>query len=111
MLTTAGAARATESAKLCMTTAGRGVPAAGIGAIRIAAGDADAPRRAGLHQTTKKAMARPTTAALSKKLARTRAFCNPTPLRCAKMAAYLCIMRPQYLYGKHYGPRRFREIL
>ena len=58
-----------------------------------------APSRAGFHQTTRKAAARPTTTALSKKLTRTRAFCNPTPQAALRWLAYLCIMRPQYSLG------------
>src|SRR5271155_5850876 len=95
MLTTAGAARATESAKLCITTVVRGGPTGAAprdGAVT-------APSSAGFHQTTRKAAARPTTTALSKKLARVRAFCNPTPHASARMTTDLCIMRPQYSLG------------
>src|ERR1700677_1977192 len=85
MLTTAGAARATESAKLgiaapeCAGAAAAGCAAASCAAAGCAAGELTAPSKAGFHQTTRKAAARPTTTALSKKLARTRAFCTPTP--------------------------------
>jgi hypothetical protein len=79
MLTTAGAARATESAKLCMTTgaAGAALGAAGTGlteggGVAVAC----APSSVGFHQTTRNATARPTTTALTKKLTRTRVFCN-----------------------------------
>ena len=83
MLTTAGAARATESAKLCITTTGRWRRRrrrrAGASEAARAAGAAlggCVPSNAGLHQTTRKATAKPTTTALIKKLTRTRVFCN-----------------------------------
>ena len=50
------------------------VPASRAGALT-------APNSAGFHQTTRKAPARPTTAARSKKLARMRVFCKSTPSR------------------------------
>jgi hypothetical protein len=71
MFTTAGAARATASAKLCMITGAR---AGGAGAF--GGGRALFPNSAGFHQTTRNAAARPTTTALIKKLKRTRAFRN-----------------------------------
>ncbi len=84
MLTTAGAARATESAKLCMTTGAAGETFVAAGAALEAAGLAGgdglavvrAPKSVGFHQTTRNATARPTTTALTKKLTRTRVFCN-----------------------------------
>ena len=86
MLTTAGAARATESAKLCMTITGRtaGVLPRAIAAAvpsGAVAGAASCPSKAGFHQTTRKAAARPTTTALSKKLANIRVCFNPMSLR------------------------------
>src|ERR1700675_447565 len=95
MLTTAGAARATASAKLRMTTVGRDA-AAGVDF----AGMAVFPRSAGFHQTTRNAAASPTTTALSKKLTSTRVFCNeyrPTSLK--RQLLNLCIMRSQYSLG------------
>jgi hypothetical protein len=62
-----------------MTTGGE---AAALGTAREgAAGGAGeaavcAPNNVGFHQTTRNAMARPTTTALTKKLKRTRVFCN-----------------------------------
>jgi hypothetical protein len=73
MFTTAGAARATASAKLCMPTERAGAGAASC------TGALTAPSNAGFHHTTKKAAARPTTTARSKKLARTRVLCKSTP--------------------------------
>jgi hypothetical protein len=75
MLTTAGTARATESAKLCTMTGARGAGDLGSGA-----GAVETPRNSGFHHTTRKAAARPTTTALSRKLARTRAFFNDPPV-------------------------------
>src|SRR5271154_2677762 len=98
MFTTAGAARATESAKLCMTIgaldaapawpvlkelgaalrealdaafcAASGVaPASGAAAVC-------APNSVGFHQTTRNATARPITTALIRKFTRTRVFCK-----------------------------------
>jgi hypothetical protein len=93
-LTTAGAARATESAKLCMTTGTAGTvgpadAADKAGEVFGAAGAVGeavtavacvravcAPNNVGFHQTTRNATARPTTTALTKKLTRTRVFFN-----------------------------------
>jgi hypothetical protein len=88
MLTTAGAARATASAK--PGRAGRAAPGDAAAAGKppdevagIGGAPADAPAReaasassAGFHKTRRKAVARPMTMALSKKLMRKRAFCN-----------------------------------
>jgi hypothetical protein len=86
MFTTAGAARATESAKLCITTVGLGATLAMLAALGTALGAAAAgavnapavraPSNVGFHQTTRNATARPTTTALTKKFTRTRLFCN-----------------------------------
>jgi hypothetical protein len=99
MFTTAGAARATESAKLCMTMGaldaaapawpvlkalGAAVREALVAAFCAAIGVAPAggaaavcaPNSVGFHQTTRNATARPITTALIKKFTRTRVFCK-----------------------------------
>ena len=96
MFTTAGAARATGSAKLCMTMGALDAAAAGglvlgeLGVAGEAATDAlgafvalangapavCAPSSVGFHQTTRNATARPITTALIKKFTKTRVFCK-----------------------------------
>jgi hypothetical protein len=80
MFTTAGAARATASAKLgsaapwgVMVGVLTGMLCAGASADRLVGA---APKSAGLHQTKRNAAARPTITALKKKLMKTRALCN-----------------------------------
>ena len=80
MFTTAGADRATASAKLgnaapwgVRVGVVMGVLCAGASTGRLVGA---APNSAGFHQTKRNAAARPTTTALKKKLMKTRARCN-----------------------------------
>ena len=82
MLTTAGEARATASAKLGNDTVRGAVMPAGFGAV-LADGAVTAPWRAGtapssagFHHTKRNAAARPTTTAFAKKLKIVRAWRN-----------------------------------
>src|SRR3979490_172598 len=82
MLTTAGAARATASAKLGIGTVRDAVTAAGFvavlcdGAVTAPRRDGAAPSSAGFHQTKRNAAARPTITAFAKKPKMVRAWRN-----------------------------------
>src|SRR5258708_10035993 len=100
MLTTAGAARATASAKLGIGTVRDAVRAAGFGAVlcdgAVAAPrrDGAAPKSAGFHQTKRNAAARPTITAFAKKLKMVRAWRNYDRSSCLQgPPLHLCIMR------------------
>src|SRR6185437_285756 len=112
MLTTAGAARATASAKLCTTTVGRAGEAGTLGGACAPGAAADLPSSAGLYQTTRNAAARPTMAALIKKPTRTRAFCNyyrsSELVRDGQLSVYNAL---PIFFGKHCRHRGLREDL
>src|ERR1700722_1479833 len=82
MLTTAGAARATASAKLGSATVRDAVTAAGFeavlcdGAVTAPRRDGAAPSSAGFHHTKRNAAARPTITAFARKLRIVRAWRN-----------------------------------
>jgi hypothetical protein len=92
-LTTAGAARATASAKLGIDTVRAAVTAAGLeavlcgGAVAAPRCDGAAPSSAGFHQTKRNAAARPTITAFAKKPKIVRAWRNYYRSSCLKGTA------------------------
>jgi hypothetical protein len=67
-----GEASELDEASVGEASVGEALGAAGAGGERAVC----APNNVGFHQTTRNATARPTTTALTKKLTRTRVFCN-----------------------------------
>src|SRR6266436_365811 len=123
MLTTAGAARATASAKPGSGTVRIAVRAAAFGAA-LCDGAVTAPRRdgaapssTGFHQTKRNAAARPTITAFARKLRMVRAWRNYyrssyLGSSCLQGTATQSVYNaPALLYGKHYSHRGLREDL
>src|SRR5450755_890815 len=105
MFTTAGAARATASAKLSRTTVGAlGAVATGAGSGFAAGAGLNAPSSAGFHHTTRKATASPTATAFDRNFNTARKRCNcglpvrPEGLPDPSNYDVLCIMRPVLRY-------------